>query len=366
MPWRSKEAAIAFVGEAPSDEELLDGFPLVGPSGRVFDQLLRTANMVRTDNIPGVFEPEVKRKGLRPMLWARSKYLITNVFDQQIPENDIKNWCQAERPEGDPPPRIDKAGWLRPEFWAHLERLRSEIALAKPTLIVPLGGTALWAFTGNNQILASRGAVGKASLLSVGTKLLPMLHPAHVTHDWKMFVPTTGDLIKANYEAGFPQVRTTDREIWVEPTLADLEYFEKKYMANPSLISTDIETAGGQITCIGFSPNEHQAIVVPFVDYRKANRSYWESPQQEVSAWAWVQKICENSAPKLLQNGMYDIYWLWRYAGIKVRNYLHDTRLMHHALFPELPKSLAFMGACYANEGSWKLMRQRRSDKRDE
>jgi hypothetical protein len=35
---------------------------------------------------------------------------------------------------------------------------------------------------------------------------------------------------------------------------------------------------------------------------------------------------------------------------------------LHHALFPELPKSLGFMGSIYTNESSWKLLRERKSD----
>jgi len=42
--------------------------------------------------------------------------------------------------------------------------------------------------------------------------------------------------------------------------------------------------------------------------------------------------------------------------------------LLHHALYPELPKGLGFLGSIYTNEASWKLMRRERSDtvKRDE
>ena len=118
---------------------------------------------------------------------------------------------------------------------------------------------------------------------------------------------------------------------------------------------------------IGFAPSEERAIVIPFVDMRKSNRSYWPDTDAELKAWGYVKDICESDIPKLGQNfGAYDAYWLLDKYGIRVRNLLHDTRLMHHALYPELPKSLAFMGASYTRQGPWKTMRAKKGDKRDD
>jgi hypothetical protein len=306
------------------------------------------------------------------MLWERSAFMWTNVFSEKIPGNEIKNWCASSRErEGWTDydlVRIEGSGYLRPEYRYHLSRLREELQSIRPTLIVPLGGTALWAFTGQTEILSARGAVGKALYVSQGTKLLPTFHPEHVIHQWKTFSVVTSDLIKAAREAEFPEVRLPKREVWVEPTISDCMAFAERFPFGANgPVAVDIETAAGQITCIGFAPDAAHALVVPFVDYRQPDRSYWSSAEIEVQAWKWVQSICEDpSIGKLLQNGPYDIYWLLRKQGIRMLNYAHDTRLMHHALFQELPKSLAFMGATYANQGAWKLMREKRSDKRDE
>jgi len=137
-------APIAFVGEAPSDEEVIYGTPLIGPSGRLFNSMLRSAGM------------------------DRDQFLITNVFDEQAPGNDVADWMAD-------PARVEVA----------LARLSAEIEAADPTVIVPLGGTALWAFTGATDISAKRGAVSKASRICAGRKLVPTLHPAGVMHTWK-------------------------------------------------------------------------------------------------------------------------------------------------------------------------------------
>ena len=64
---------LAFVGEAPSDEELLGQRPLIGPAGRLFDKLLRIAQIERGD------------------------CLITNVFDEKLPDNEVLNWCGSTK-----------------------------------------------------------------------------------------------------------------------------------------------------------------------------------------------------------------------------------------------------------------------------
>jgi hypothetical protein len=44
-----------------------------------------------------------------------------------------------------------------------------------------------------------------------------------------------------------------------------------------------------------------------------------------------------------------------------------DTMLLHHSMYPELPKSLGFLGSIYTNEAAWKLMRRDAEElKRDE
>lgn len=337
---------IAFVGEAPGDDERVHGHPFVGPSGRVFDQLLRTAGL------------------------DRPQYLVTNVFDEQLPENEVGAWCAptAERNTWDATyslPRLS-AGWLRPQYAHHLDRLRRELERAQPTVIVPLGGTALWALTGTDAITECRGAVGQASLLVPGVKLLPTLHPAHVIHEWRMFHIVTADLIKAAHEAEFPDIRLARRELWLEPTYADLDRYFHKYLEHADMLSVDIETAGGQITCIGFAPDSTTAIVVPFVDFGRPDRNYWPTVEAEVAAWQWVEQVLMLPMPKLFQNGLYDVFWLLEAVKIHVRNYSQDTRLLHHALYPELPKSLGFMGASYANAHAWKTMRAKKAVKRDE
>ena len=75
----------------------------------------------------------------------------------------------------------------------------------------------------------------------------------------------------------------------------------------------------------------------------------------------------ESNIPKLFQNGMYDLQYIFRW-GIKTRNAAHDTMLLHHSLYPEMRKGLGFLGSIYSNEAAWKMMGRPKADtvKRDE
>lgn len=349
-----------FIGEAPGFESTLYNKPICGPEGRLFDNALRMAGIRRED------------------------CAITNVFDFQLgPDNDTGFVCMstAERKELLDEKEVDSLrewsglsklgeyGYLRPEFTPSLHRLSEEISLWQPNLIVPLGGTALWALTGASSILEARGSVGRVSLLAPGTKLLATLHPVHVMHDYRMLPVMVGDLVKATRQAEFPEVRLQRREVFIPESLEDcLEYQRTRMAVMQGPLAFDIETAQGQITCMGFAPSAESSIVIPFLNLATLSHNHWATPQEEAEVWDWIESVMmDPSIEKLAQNGPYDVYWLLDKYGIKVMNYRHDTRLLHHSLYPELPKTLLFMGASYADAPSWKMMRNTKGgEKRDD
>jgi len=310
---------ISFIGEAPSDEEIIKMQPLVGPAGRVFNAMLRSANL------------------------DREEFHITNVFDQMIPG------------QGDAEIAKERDAWMKDEVRVaeNFARLNEELTNARPNLIVPLGGTALWATLGQTGISKFRGAVSKATGVGAGAKLLPTYHPSAVQRNWSLLSLVVGDFEKAWRESAYPDIRYPKVELLVEPNVDDVRRFAAECHAAQKL-AVDIETGWGQITSISFAVSHKRAMSIPFVDLRKPNKSYWPTAQQEASVWRIVEEICGNSVPKTLQNGQYDSFWLLLQKGIKVRNYRSDTRLRHKVLYPEWPADLATMGASYTDLGAWK------------
>lgn len=304
---------IAFVGDAPSSEDMTKGEPFLGPAGRVFNAMLRTANI------------------------DRDSVFLTNVFDEAVPEDKISSLVRDAS-------KLAEAN----------DRLMRELEHYRPNVIVPLGGVALNALTGHDKIAMFRGGVTQATRLMPGSKLLPAHHPRAVQMDWRLLTITVGDFIKAAEEATLgPKITYPKFKLILEPRLDEIMAFKAKCLTTDEL-SVDIETGWGTITCIGFAPDDETAMCIPFMDMRKPNKSYWASPANEVKAWLAIKEICESPVPKVGQNFTYDLIWTHQKYGIAMRNYRRDTRLQHKVLHPELPADLASMTASYTRIGSYK------------
>lgn len=331
---------IAIVGEAWGAEEERQRLPFVGPSGWELNKMLKEAGI------------------------NRSECFLTNVFNlKPRPFNDISNLC-GTKPEGIPGLRkLGSAGYVRREFSHEIDRLYNELRELRPNLIVCLGGTATWAMQGESSVTKIRGTIFGSSL---GFKCIATFHPAAIMREWSNRVITVADLTKAERESHFPEIRRPKREIWIEPTLEDMETFYALHLSPSDLIAVDIETAGLQITCVGFAPDSGVSLVVPFFDPRRAGGSYWATPEDERRAWLFVSRVLQLPARKLFQNGLYDLGFLWRAVGLTCRNPAEDTMLLHHSLYPESQKGLGFLGSLYTDEPAWKQMRKTDMLKKDE
>lgn len=332
-------APLLIVGQAPSAIEAEHGRPFIGSA--TGKELWRWA----------------AKAG-----FEREQVSITNVWDRLVPGLPIMTASTTiARKDGfwHPDMQVAANRWLRPEWWDGPERLKAEVAQAAPTCILALGNEALWALSGLCGIEARRGSMFRAH----GIKAIATFHPAAIIRGgWVNRPFAIGDTTKAWREAQSPTWPVPLRTLWLEPSLDDIRTFEAEYLNDADIIGVDIETARGEITSIAFAPSPYISICIPF---SVAGRTYWPSAADEIEAWAIVKRICENPRPKVLQNGLYDAQWLWVIRGIALRNYCHDTRLSHHALWPEWPKSLGFMGSLHETETWWKMWGVRGTTKTD-
>lgn len=367
---------IAFVVEAPAGEEEdagrvlgLPPVPLVGPAGRLFARMLRAAGLARPDAPPADWRPELERLGLRRMLWARGDHWIGHVWPERLKDDELSSLF-AGAPEAkagefnDPEWHARGYGWLRPPHRDALGNLGNALAVAQPDVVVTLGTGATWAFTGHASIVEARGIPARATRTLPGALIVPTLHPAHVLADYTMLGTMIGDIERA-VKVGRDGLAPVPRRLVIEPSLAAMRDWWQAHGAGAALLSVDIETTRGQVSCVGFASDPTNAICVPFVDWRQPTRSYWPNLAQELEAWGIVAEWLASPVPKCLQNGLFDVSYLHGRMGLPVVNYREDTRLMQHVLNPELPKSLAFMGGTYASPpGAWKLLRHD-EEKRD-
>lgn len=330
------DARIALVGEASGEQEDITGMPFQGPSGQELTRMLQEAGI------------------------DRKQCFLTNVFTQRPPDNKLDAWCakRAEVGRDYPFPPLSSGNYIRPEFLHELDRLASELNEVNPHVVVALGGTASWALLRAPKITSIRGTVAPGQLTS--HKVLPTFHPSMVLRSWAYRPIVVADLIKAERESHFAEVRRPERKVYYDPEFRDLQEIED-VLTSAHVLGTDIETKNRTITCIGFAPDQYSAYVIPFYDPRRPSGSYWHSVEEEVEAWNMVERVLASSVPKVFQNGLYDIQYILR-MGLKLRGCEHDTMILHHAMYPELQKSLGFLGSIYTNEASWKLMRPRGDD----
>ena len=322
---------IAIVGEAWGEHEERERMPFVGPAGWQLNSMLKEAGIVRAD------------------------CFLTNCFNlRPRPSNKIENLCGSRKDVRHTFPPLSSGKYILDQYLPEIERLRLELIEANPNVIVCAGGTASWALLSDGRISKLRGAVAPGVL--VPNKCLPTFHPSYILQgSYEARHVTVLDLQKARRESEYPDIRRPQRVIYTEPLLSEMEWFAANHIAPASRMAVDIETRGDRITCIGFAPAIDVALVVPFEDLRKPGGNYWGSLEAEVEAWKWVRRVLDSPIEKVFQNGLFDLHRLWRTYGIPVRNAAHDTMLLHHALQPESPKGLDFLGSIYTDESAWKL-----------
>ncbi|MGC1505279.1 MAG: UdgX family uracil-DNA binding protein [Sulfitobacter sp.] len=134
------DAALMIVGEQPGDQEDLKGRPFIGPAGKVFDRVAKTAALDR-----------------------RTVYVTNAVKHFKFSPRGRRRIHQ--RPNTS---EIEHCKW-----W-----LNAELAQVKPKLVVALGATAAQALTGNgSSVMARRGKIEQAQ---DGPPVLITIHPSYV------------------------------------------------------------------------------------------------------------------------------------------------------------------------------------------
>lgn len=380
----AKSPRMLLVGEAWGKDEFINKAPFVGASGKLLFELLGEA-------MPEV-EPELHAEIMSQhqygysWLFSRNKWFeaagvgLTNVFNFQPPANKVDNISFSKkelkaRGESDHGlPAIIRGKYLDQQYLPELERLRIEIAELKPNLVVALGNTPCWALLRSTAISSIRGSTADGVGAFVGQKVLPTYHPAAILYQWSWRTIALADLMKAFREAKFSEIRRPERRVLIDPTIDEVENYCNAICISADLspipieVGADCETAISQIKMISFATSKDQAIVVPFIDERKPGRSYWPDEVLEFRAWAAVRRVCEHKNVILVgQNFIYDMQYICP-LGIRIGRTPEDTMMLHHSLYPEMKKSLGFLGSVYTNEASWKLMRNQKADteKRDE
>lgn len=156
-PPSQKYNNIMLIGEAPRKDEEMHGLPFAGQVGKLLDSIMDEAVLLRASCV------------------------ITNVFHIRPPHDKV-DYFFGPKEEGADPKLVGypfKGNMrLKAEYGVELQRLLGELKKWKPKVIVTLGGTALWAITGEQKI---SDHIGKA--IPVQSHIvLPSWHPEFLLH----------------------------------------------------------------------------------------------------------------------------------------------------------------------------------------
>jgi uracil-DNA glycosylase len=341
----SPTGRIAVVAQSPGREEVRQGKPLVGPSGQLLEDCFRLAGL------------------------DFNSVLRTNLIGFQPPGDNFDFFCGNKKEAGKdyPFPAIGPGRYLLPVWFDEIARLREELARFSPNLVVCCGNEALWALCNCTGITKYSGAVRESTLVP-GLKVLPVFHPAAALREYSLKPQIAQALVKAAYESEFPDIKYTNREIWIYPEIEDLWSWHEQEKNRGSLLSVDIESPHGHIDCIGLSFRPVSSLVVPFWSDLRDGHNYWRTAGAEALAWDFIEFLLL-TYPILGQNFIcFDSWKLLFDIGIFPKRILHDTMTAHHAYQPELPKSLGFLTATYCSDTAYKTLRPRgmKEEKREE
>lgn len=356
-PWAPDKPKLAVVGEAAGRQEEVAKRPFVGSSGKELMSIIRQA-------------------GLDP----KAIHFTNLMMDNKPPANDINEffcrkldadlkWKKCGFSGNYNLPPLSSGKYFDPHYYYELERLLEELRQLDVNLVVPVGNTATWALLGQGKISEARGSVAWSS--TIGKKVLPTYHPAMVIRKWDYRPVVVADFLKAAQELQTPYCHFPKRQVWIDPELEDLGHFYDQHIkpirGTSQCMGVDIENNTEMLTHISFAPSETECLVVPFIDSRQSDGSYWRTHGDEMAAWQFVKDVMEDS--KLLkvgQNFTHDMQILWYNHGIRTMGYAHDTMIQAHAIQPELPKGLGFLATLWTNEGQWKNLTKSQSGKREE
>lgn len=316
--------------EFPSPEELLRGVPFCGSVGGAFDRMLGEVGLLRSY----CYFSYVTCKGLPP----QNKGKIDHYYPK-AKKDQVYGFHQFLHDR-----------WVHPDIAEGAERVKREIELLRPEVIVLLGNASLHTLLGQWGIQSWRGSLAYYE----GIPVIATYTPQYLFRMWNQRPVVVADLqkVKRVLEVGTPKEPDWDFIIRpsfqvAESTLAGLlEALDQQRVPYP--LAVDIETRGGHINCIGFAWDKVSAITVPLISVERPGGFY---SLEEEGRLVWLMyKIMTHPMCRVVgQNFSYDTQYIFRAWHFWVSR-VDDTMVMQHTLYPSMEKGLGFLSSLHAED----------------
>lgn len=289
---------LAFVGEAPADEEVRLGKPFVGPSGYELDIWMKSANI------------------LRPQCF------IGNLSQEQAPGNKLERMF-VDTKCTTPGARLS----------GHIEILKQQLTDLRPNCIVALGAHPLYILTGKTGIFKQWGSILPCTLVP-GLKVIPVPHPSAIIRGlWAMRQIISVFLRRAAAESQTKGLNLPEHNLVLDPDPDTILHHLNRLLSSEA-VAFDIENPGrSPIVCISFSDSPDWVISIPF--NRGLGHRWHRYVEQEI--WVAISKLLSNDALKIAHNLNYDFTYLTTHK-IHVKPPYYDTMQAHHVCYPDLSR----------------------------
>ena len=313
-PEGSTDSKIAFVGEAPAYNEVMEGRPFVGKSGQQFNDFLLHARITRKETyITNLFKVPVQKTSKPEKYWVGNTLLYS------------------------------AKGGFTEEGMKYVHQLYDELKGKGFNLIVPMGNPATYALVGKMGITKVRGSLYWSK--EVEKKVMPTIHPAASMHQYLYKYYIISDFRRAREQGEFPELKFKERHYTLKPSYNNVTLYLDNVTGLKKPTAFDIEVMRGEVSCISMSCFDTDAIVIPF--HYEGQPFY--SLEEEAEIWRKIGLVLEDEGIKKVgQNLSFDTTFLYEKYGIVTRN-VDDTMVAHRMTFPDFPAGLDFQTSMYTD-----------------
>ena len=297
---------LMLVAEAPGNDEVQLGKPLVGGAGKILAGMCRRAGL----NLDDIYR--------------------TNIIKCRPPNNRTPNEQEISNCIG---------------------HLINEIQILRPRLIIAMGDVAAVLLTGyalgSGKELKARGLT-KPCLYAKDIPVLLTYHPAYVFYNPNEYNTICWDLDKVlnpvlNYEENYI----------VNPT---------REQANDMLASWGDEIVSCDIEATGLSFFNDIMIGLSFCG-KPGEAFCYTLNKQTPQRWQHVHELMKSDMPKCWQNGLFDRGFILQQFKYEVARCLWDTMDAHYAVWSDARYTgLDFLRSLHTNKDPYKSVYRKRTD----
>lgn len=309
---------LAIIGDCPSFEDVQGNEPFIGTSGRYLRFIVGSLN------------------------YSIEQCFIGNILQDPCTNPDLVSPSDYSYEQG-------------------FSQLKLDLEKFQPNCVLTLGKLPFRALNPDVcyydrkgepviPLFSWRGSMFRSSL---GWKALGTYHPSHVQRNFSDSPIFRFDVARAISQASDSTLTLPQRNYNTRPTISEFVAFAEDLLANPRPIGFDIEGICNNVgvTVLSMYTSPTVGISVPF--FIEGNH-YW-SQDDETTVWWYLAKILSSPViPKIVQNGLYELFVLAWSHRIIVVNIAEDTMHKHWELSPEFDRDLGMQVSLYTNEPYYK------------